>query len=323
MKRRTFIPDMPLPAYRDRKAGDPILAGEAPLQHPDSETPALLESVGGRHLKHIPITLIDANPLAPREVYTPQMIQGRADDLRSQGQHDPIHVIPNPEAQGRFVIADGWTRVQACRDHKVMESLLAEVHYDLTVQEAAWFGYQQNECRQQHCDLDRAMFYERLIATGETASEVARQAKVSRQQMSMYRSYGKLPPDVMDVIRSAPEKFTYPVVNELRKLFEQCGTRKAVVLAAKFAAADQTVRWLIAQVQAGLNPSAHKSTPPVKLVRYGNGAYKQRGNLFEVSIEVSDELRVEFAAALEALLDTVAVQAPLELSVVPEADQHE
>ena len=269
----------------------------------------------GRNLQSISIQLIDPNPLAPREVYTSEMILSRADDLRAQGQHDPIHVIPNPDVLGRFIICDGWTRVQACKEHKVFDSLLAQIHNELSLEESAWFGYEQNECRAMHCDLDRAMFYEKLIAAGESAVEIARRAKLSRTMMSFYRAYAKLPEDVLEIIRQNPGKFGANAAYQLHKLHEKCGIRKVVALAGKYAGEDQTVRWLTNQAQAMLNPAPSKSITPAKQIRYSNGYYKQRGNTFEVSIAVSDDRRIAFSTALEKLLDTVAEVLPANTKV--------
>ncbi|ABM39997.1 ParB/RepB/Spo0J family partition protein [Polaromonas naphthalenivorans] len=297
------LPDMPiLDAFSETSEPVAILA--------PSVVPTAFNS--GRNLQSINIHLIDPNPLAPREVYTPQMILSRADDLRVQGQHDPIHVIPNPDASGRFIICDGWTRVLACREHKVFDSLLAEIHNELSLEESAWFGYEQNECRAMHCDLDRAMFYEKLIAAGEPAVEIARRAKLSKTMMSFYRAYAKLPEDVMEIIRQNPGKFGANAAYQLHKLHEKCGIRKAVALAGKYAVEDQTVRWLTNQAQALLSPTASKSIAPSKQIRYSNGYYKQRGDIFEVSIAVPDDKRVAFSIALEKLLDTVAEVLPAE-----------
>jgi ParB family transcriptional regulator, chromosome partitioning protein len=263
----------------------------------------------GRNLRQIAVHLIDANPMAPREVYTTTMVADRAEALRTQGQHDPIHVVPHPDVVGRFMIADGWTRVLACLEHKVLPELLAEVHADLSLEEAAWFGYQQNEERQQHCDLDRAVFYEKLIAKGSSANEVARRAKLSKTLMSFYRGYAKLPEDVLEIVRGYPDKFSANIVYQLAKLHEKCGLRRTVILTNRFANEDHTRAWLISQVQGYLNPTEHKAAAPSKQVRYSNGYFKQRGDVFEVSIAVTDERRSEFAAALEALLDTVGEKA--------------
>jgi ParB family chromosome partitioning protein len=260
----------------------------------------------GRVLRQIPVSLIDANPLAPREVYTPQMISERASDLREQGQHDPIHVIPNPAAIGRYIICDGWTRTQACLQHKVLDSLLAEIHEDLSLQEAAWFGYQQNEGRQQHCDLDRATFYEKMIDQGIPAAEISRKAGVSKSMMTFYRSYSRLPDDVLDIVRQNPQKIGATAAYQLFKLFERVGVRRTVALAMRFVADDQSVSWLTNQVQTLLHPEQKRAKIPSKVQRFSNGQYKQYGTRFELNLEVEDATkRAAFADALEKLISTV------------------
>lgn len=270
------------------------------------EDNALSSQSGGREMKLIPVSLIDANPLAPREVYTPSMIRDRADALRTQGQHDPIHVIPNPENLGRYIICDGWTRVLACRDHQVMGDLLAEVHKDMTLEQSAWFGYQQNEEREQHCDLDRALFFEKLISAGESVTEVAKKAHVSKSHMTSFRAFSKLPTDVIEIIKSDPKKFGANAAYQIHKIYDRVGTKHAARLAVKFATENHTYAWLVNQVQSMTEPRQTKPTTSTKQVRYTNGFYKQKGDSFEVSIVVDSAKRARFAADLEELLSTVA-----------------
>lgn len=308
-------PILPMPSFSNRSISDDVAESsfeKVSVSELDQSNEHDSHQIDYRQTKHIALHLIDPNPLAPREVYTPEMILERAENLRSQGQHDPIHVCPHPERPGRYIICDGWTRVLACLEHKVFDSLLAEIHPELTNTESAWFGYEQNEGRQQHCDLDRAMFYEKLISAGEPPSEVCRRAKLSKTLMSFYRAYAKLPESVMEIIRQHPNKFGATAAYQLFKLYDKCGERKTVSLAGKFAAEDQPVRWLTNQVQASLLPSNSKAKVPSKQVRYSNGVYKQRGDSFELTITVDAEHRETFAQALEQLLDTVAIHQPEE-----------
>jgi ParB family chromosome partitioning protein len=299
------LADIPGPGAQEPNTTDTPAGVDAQRQEGLAPT---LDPACGRTLIMIGVYLIDPNPLAPREVYTPEMILNRAEDLRAQGQHDPIHVIPNPSSPGRFIICDGWTRVQACREHKVFGSLLAEIHTELGMQESAWFGYEQNEGRSQHCALDRAMFYEKLINAGESVAEVARRAKLSKTMMSFYRAYSKLPQDVLEIIHIHPHKFGATEAYQLAKLHAKAGIRKTVALANKYASEDQTQRWLTNQVQALLHPSAHKAKTSGKTIRYANGVYKQRGDVFELVITVSADQREAFAQGLEELLETAAIQ---------------
>jgi len=280
-----------------------------------------LQQILGRTLRKIRVDLIDPNPLAPREVYTPQMILDRAEALRTQGQHDPIHVIPNPEKEGRFVICDGWTRTLACVEHKVFDELLAEIHEELTLEESAWFGYQQNEEREQHCDLDRAMFYEKLIAQGMKPAEVARRAKMTRGNMTYFRSFSKLPLEVIELVKEEPSKFSAAIAYQLMKLYEHSGLKKTISLAMRFSEEGRTRSWLISQVQTAMEKHEPKGPASSKQVRYANGYYKQRDNSFEVNIEVDPSKRKEFADALEALIATVGKQVPPQ-EKQEEADQN-
>ena len=308
---------LPIPAFRNKPRSElgppPEPIGE-PLVHVQespaatdqgSAPPGVRARPSAGEIIEIPVDLIDPNPFAPREIYTPEMILLRADNLRTQKQHDPIHVIPNPDAPGRYIIADGWTRTLACKTHGVFPTLKAIVHTGLTAEEAAWFGFESNEGREQHCDFDRAMFFEKLIAEGQSPTDVAERAKLSRSQMSMYRAFGKLPSEIIELIKARPAKFGHRVAYELSRIYEFSGVRKAVAIAAKYSDEDHPHRWLINQVQAILHPSGRKQGQALKHIRYSNGYYKQSSDEFELAIKVSPEKRESFAAALEALLNTV------------------
>lgn len=319
MKQRKFAPSIPMMPLPEMKLTD----GEPAFQTESANSDHQLDSqqILGRTLRKIRVDLIDPNPLAPREVYTPQMILDRAEALRTQGQHDPIHVIPNPEKEGRFVICDGWTRTLACVEHKVFDELLAEIHEELTLEESAWFGYQQNEEREQHCDLDRAMFYEKLIAQGMKPAEVARRAKMTRGNMTYFRSFSKLPLEVIELVKEEPSKFSAAIAYQLMKLYEHSGLKKTISLAMRFSEEGRTRSWLISQVQTAMEKHEPKGPASSKQVRYANGYYKQRDNSFEVNIEVDPSKRKEFADALEALIATVGKQVPPQ-EKQEEADQN-
>lgn len=330
MKVRKLAPNIPL--YERTQSSHP--EAEPGSVHDESEqgvqTPPIGQSPSadafdqqptahapvGRTLRMIDIHLIDPNPLAPREVYTPAMIRDRAEALRTQGQHDPIHVIPNPEESGRFIICDGWTRVLACKDHQVLPALHAEIHEALTLEESAWFGYQQNEERQQHCDLDRAMFYEKLIATGESATEVAKKAGISKTQMSFYRSFSKLPPDVIEIVKADPDKFGASSAYQVLKVYDRAGIKSAIRVASQFAEERHTYLWLVNQVQSVIEPRHAKQTTASRHIRYSNGFFKQRGDAIELNVVVSDPLRrASFIAELEASLAKVSEE------IAPSSDE--
>jgi len=311
MKKRTLSPGIPMPPYAIATPND-----QNDTRHHSRETPehgrqveqiqqSLSRSL--KDLREIPIDLIDQNPFAPREIYTPEMILERAESLRANGQNDPVHVIVNPEIAGRYIIADGWTRVLACREHKVFDTILAEVHHGLSPKDAAWLGFDQNESREQHCDLDRAMFFEKMIARGDEPVEVAAKAGLSKQMFSLYRAFRRLPEEVIDIVKMHPRKFGAWAASELAKLSEKAGSRRAVSVAIQFAEEDRSMRWLTSQVHAILDHVPKHGPSLVRQIRYGNGFFKQKGEKFEISISVPESRKDDFAIKLESLLETVAI----------------
>lgn len=262
-----------------------------------------LQPPAANSVQFIAVDLIDPNPLAPRTVYTPEMIQARADDLRTQGQHDPIHVTPNLDKPGRYIICDGWTRVQACLVHGTLKTLRAEIHPDLTGVDSALFGYQQNEGRQQHCDLDRAMFFEKLKATGLSAVQVSTLTGIPENRLSMYKALASLPVLVLQQIEKSPELFGYNAGAQLARLCpanaadSDPGVVKAARIAEAFAAGDKTFKWLKAQVESYL---AHKPRSVLRTganFRFPEGFLRGRGDTVQL------ELRIETPERQSSLLE--------------------
>ncbi len=258
----------------------------------------------GRDLRSIDPHLIDENPYAPREVYTPEMLLERADSLSKHGQRDPIHVIEHPAIQGRYMIADGWTRTQACLVHGALPTLLAEVHRGITAAEASWLGYEQNESREQHCDLDRAMFYEKQYANGMTPAEVARRTKLSKTLLSFYRSYAKLPEEVLKIIRLNPKRFGSTSAHHLGRIAQHCSESKVVALATSYSTTDVPLRWLVDQCAHLINSAGRTPQKTIgKTVRYNNGTLRQKGSRFDLSLDLPETTaRDAFALELEQLL---------------------
>lgn len=254
-------------------------------------------------VQSIAVDLIDPNPLAPRTVYTPEMIQARADDLRTQGQHDPIHVTPNPDKPGRFIICDGWTRVQACLLHGTLKTLRAEIHHDLTGVDSALFGYQQNEGRKQHCDLDRAMFFEKLKATGLSAVQVSTLTGIPENRLSMYKALASLPALVLQQIEKSPERFGYNAGAQLARLCPANAADsdpdviKAARIADAFASGDKTFKWLKARVESCLT---HKPRTVLRTgvnFRFPEGFLRGRGDTVQL------ELRIDTPERQSSLLE--------------------
>ena len=284
------------PAHRLADIPAPVTASVEHDQLPGSARAAmagdtdLAATASSRLVRDIAVDLIDPNPLAPRSIYTAEMVQARAEDLRTQGQHDPIHVTPNPEVPGRYIICDGWTRVQACLVHGTLKTLRAEIHPELTGVDSAIFGYQQNEGRKQHSDYDRAQFFEKLKSSGMTASEISRLTGIPENRLSMYKSLAKLPAIVLQQVQKSPELFGYNAGAQLARLCSpnavdsDRGVMRAAKLAEAFGTGERTFKWLKEQCDAFL---AHKPRAQARTgvsLRYPEGYLRGRGDTLQLEL---------------------------------------
>lgn len=302
------------------KAHQPSLSGRSllpefkpftptPDDEPSESTKPAAE--GSRDIRTVLLELIDENPYAPREVYSPEVLRERAESLRANGQYEVIHIIPHPERPGRFMIADGWTRVTACRAHKVGDSLAAQVHHDLSPLQAAWLGYNQNESREQHCDLDRAFFFDKMYAQGSTQSEIAKKTGISQTQLSFYTAFRKLPEETLQIIRLNPSRFPAYIAQNLAKVARKVSEDKASSLASIYSTNGQSVNWMINQCSLLLDkePRSPQKQKVGKVFRYSNGVLRQKGAQFDLSIEIDEADQEEFNKDLEALLSKFAKHA--------------
>jgi ParB family transcriptional regulator, chromosome partitioning protein len=270
---------------------------------PSRDEAGVAGSHARRMVRDIEIELIDPNPLAPRSIYTAEMIQARANDLQAQGQHDPIHVTPNPEAPGRYIICDGWTRVQACRVHGTFKTLRAEIHPELKGVDSAIFGYQQNEGRKQHNDYDRAQFFEKLKASGLSAAEISRLTGIPENRLSMYKALARLPAIVLQQVQKAPERFGYNAGAQLARLCSadvpqsDPGVMRAAELAEAYSAGDRSFKWLKSHCDAFLTHKPRVQSQAGMSLRYREGYLRGRGDTLQL------ELRLETAEQQQALLE--------------------
>lgn len=281
---------------------------ERPTVEVESSVP--VQAPAGRVYKEIPVALIDQNRFHPRSLYQDDVVAERAEALRVQGQHDPIHVIPHPDAPGRYIICDGWTRVLACVRHKIKESLLAEVHFDLTEKQGAFLGYQQNEERSAHFHYDRAMFFKSLLDDGMRAVDIAESTGTDTTVLSHYSAFWKLPQEIMDVVLANPQKFTVNAVYPIYLTFDATDAHQALKLANRYQKEDRSIAWLKEQKQLIVEHQRATRKPrkaPGTKVNYANGSFKQNGQDFKLSLTVEESKVEDFRKRLEELLEEFAV----------------
>lgn len=269
--------------------------------------------------------LIDQNAHPPRTFYLEENIKSVADSMHQSGQRDAIHVIPNPDKPGRYIIGDGWTRVLATRSYNINDNkVLAKVHFDLTEEQASWLGYSQNKDRSPPSDLDLASYYQGWHEKGVSWEEIANRAGVSKALMSYYAAFHKLDAKVLSLVRASPERFSANAVFHISRLQAQAGSDQALHIANRFLLNEQSIKQLRESVdealeRLGRQKSSRGATNKVVLHRaFPGGQFRQRQNgLVEMSATVPEDRISYFNQRLEELLKEVLLS--------PEAviDSHE
>ena len=302
IERINQLPKLPTASVQSVSDTPPPSLDESEVSH--SVATSSVIPVAGLDMRMIAVGLIDPNPYPPRTVYSKQVLKDRAASLREDGQLEAIHVIPHPDDENRFMIADGWTRVLSCLEYDGLPALRAQVHHDLTPVEASLMGYNANEQREAMCDLDKAMYFANLNSQGKMSwSAIAKLYESSKQTISNFKAFLELPPELIEVVQAEPKKFSSNAAVQMLRMYKKCGLRKTLSLAHKFAAEDQTLRWFISQAQAQMESEAPKSKAGAKVFRFSNGVFKERGQNVETSITIADPLRrTQFAHRLEELV---------------------
>lgn len=250
--------------------------------------------------------LIDANKFAPREIYNDNTLQTLAESLEKNGQRDPIHVIPNPDKPGRFIIGDGWTRVQSIRMRDILGlQVKAIIHDGVSEEDIAWLGYAQNEEREPHSDYDKACFYLKWRRQGWDWEAISQRTGVPVNTLYPYSSYSKLDPDILHYAKRYPRKVTVGAINQLARLITAGKSTDYVVGVCKaFVEDDLPLASLKERVDSVLEKS-HKRTSKNSLLfqkRYKSANFKQRA---DGDIEVKARIPKEKLEAFNEEMDQI------------------
>ena len=159
------------------------------------------------------------------------------EQLRTQGQLDPIHVVPH---KGGFAIMEGQRRWLAA-PAAGLDELDAWVHPEPEDPfEIYAFGQMIHESRKDTTAFDQAVVWGRMISDGlfVTPSELAKRAEVDDSTVSARLKILKAGAQVLAEIRSAPARFTHRHLYAIAQIADSGGedaatdAARSVVLAS-------------------------------------------------------------------------------------------
>lgn len=253
------------------------------------------------------VDCLELPELSPRTVYTDDMVEQRARSLEDIGQQEDIKVRPKPGSPGIYLVIEGWTRVLATRKSGKRE-LWGVIRSDLNDIEAAWLGFHHNEQRAAHTDLDRGLFFAKLIAAGgaDSQSDLAEKSGIDRQIVQRLVSFAKLSPALQDLCRDHADYFTYNLGYQLSRLQDKLG-KKGDDTALKFAQVavrkKYTQKQFIAEVERMMGEKEKpKAIQPLAERQYEGGVLRRFENRVEFSLKCSGDKAERLMAQIEALL---------------------
>ena len=121
-------------------------------------------------LKTIPVDRIDANLDQPRKEFDQTKLEELARSLATRGQRQPISVVYKPDTR-RYMLISGERRWRAAQMIGLAE-LHAQVHHDVSEQDAFVDGLVENMARADMTPMEEGYGFHRLALEGRTHQEI-------------------------------------------------------------------------------------------------------------------------------------------------------
>lgn len=207
----------------------------------------VVQAPDGAIIRYIHVDDIDANPIPQRHNYLAQAIHELALSL-VDGQREAVHVRPHPDRPGRYVIMDGWTRVQAIRTHGADLGLkfevLAHVHDNVDDLNGYFYGLLQNIERNPMTDFDLGLGFHALKDRGLRNNQIAEKAKCHDSDVTKLLCFARLPAPVLEICKAHPERITRNFAHTLVQTLDH-GEDIVLDLAQKVAAGELSYAGLV------------------------------------------------------------------------------
>ncbi|VVE37236.1 ParB/RepB/Spo0J family partition protein [Pandoraea terrigena] len=160
----------------------------------------------------------------PRHFYLARRLEDLVASIAEAGQQQPIHVVPDYDRPGEFVVHDGGRRVRAMRSLKHAKARALVVDVPIGIQSYK-LGYELNTRRENQTPFDNAVKWTYLLENKHFASqkELAETLGQDESIVSQTLTIGKIPEEVMLEMMSNQERFPVRVAYEVSKFHQDNG----------------------------------------------------------------------------------------------------
>lgn len=196
-------------------------SGKAQLYVPGSAV------VGG--IYEVPLSLITSNPMPPRAIYTPEMVDEMADQMEKSGQITAASGYINES--GGVTLIEGETRFRAARS-KGWASLRVEIRERPDSKTLYKTARDANVRRNQQTPLDDALRWKDMLAKGifESQAEIARELEIGPDEVSRTIQLAQLPARIIHALSVEPSLLNLKMLNALREFWQVQGDEATLAL---------------------------------------------------------------------------------------------
>ena len=183
-------------------------------------------------MRAVATDLIDDNPFNARWVYDDEIVVQRARDIRADGQLVAAMAVPSTAASGRFVLIDGHYRKLAIIAAGITHMLL-DVREPMSQVEMYRLSFALNAQRTPQTALDNALAWQRLLDDKTVRSQTELTVLIGKNDTTISKTLQllALPAEVLELIRSAPSRFSLKLAYALVLICKSGGSKHARRLA--------------------------------------------------------------------------------------------
>lgn len=277
---------------------DSLINHEASVDSEKVLVPSSNYHFDGAHFEliDVDVDLIDPNPTPPRFIYTSEMLENMAQSLSDNGQLQAILICKSPSDPSRYVIGEGWTRVQAVKLKGILGNKLKAVYYpDLTPLQISHVGWITNNDRNPATDFDKFKYISsRPDTKGLSIRKLSAALGLTPSLIHRLLCFEKLHGEVLEFCKEHPYKITSRPVYLLLQIQQSAGHGTALQIAKKFAVYDESYSWLENQekkfrsfVASAENKPSTPATASLKRLSFGSAQYRVKDDgqvLFQATI---------------------------------------
>jgi ParB family chromosome partitioning protein len=245
----------------------------------------------------LPLNALKDSSFNPRHFYPQKLLEPLKANIAENKQQSPIHVIPDYDQPGTFIINDGGRRVRSLRQLHMPSAKAIVVDLPVGIQSYK-LGYDLNTQRNSQTAFDNAVKWRRMLDERlfESQKDLAEALGVDESTMTTTLAIAKLPEDIMMEMVLEAEHFGTRMAYEICRFYEltEKNTEDTVELIRRVVRNDLGVRQ-VQQIRQEVRPGNGRSRKASRSVFNKRIEYRLPGGESAGELKTYDGDRIELS----------------------------